>query len=106
MKKDRIIYWVTTGIVAAVMLVSALEFGLNPAMKGAFARVGLPDWFRLELTVRKSLAHWPCSSPEFLPESRLSPTPVLRSRSSQRSSLTSAVAMVPGRSIQSSFSAC
>jgi hypothetical protein len=55
MKKDRIIYWATTGIVAAVMLVSALQFGLNPAMKGAFAHIGLPDWFRLELTVAKIL---------------------------------------------------
>ena len=55
MKKDRIIYWATTGIVAAVMLVSAFEFGLNPAMKVAFAHFGLPDWFRLELTVAKIL---------------------------------------------------
>lgn len=55
MKKDRIIYWAATGIVTAVMLVSAMEFGLDPAMKGAFAHLGLPDWFRIELTVAKIL---------------------------------------------------
>jgi DoxX-like family len=37
------------------MLVSAMEFGLDPAMKGAFAHLGLPDWFRIELTVAKIL---------------------------------------------------
>lgn len=52
-KKDQIIYWTTTGIVVGIMLWSALNFGFNPAMKGAFAHLGLPNWFRLELTVAK-----------------------------------------------------
>jgi len=55
MKKDKVIYWITTGIVSLVMLVSAINFGLNPEMKGAFAHLGLPNWFRLELTVAKIL---------------------------------------------------
>jgi hypothetical protein len=55
MKKDKIIYWTTTGIVFGVMLLSALNFAFNPAMKGAFAHLGLPNWFRLELTVAKIL---------------------------------------------------
>ena len=49
------IYWTTTGLIAAVMLWSAYHFGFDPAMKGAFARLGFPDYFRLELTVAKLL---------------------------------------------------
>jgi hypothetical protein len=55
MKKERIIYWTTTGIVVGIMLWSALNFAFNPAMKGAFAHLGLPNWFRIELTVAKIL---------------------------------------------------
>ena len=55
MKKDKIIYWTATGIVAAVMLWSAFNFSLNEEMKGAFAHLGLPNWFRIELTVAKIL---------------------------------------------------
>ncbi len=54
-RKDRTIYWTTTGIVVGVMLLSALNFAFNPAMKGAFAHLGLPNWFRVELTVAKLL---------------------------------------------------
>ncbi|MCF6402885.1 DoxX family protein [Chitinophaga filiformis] len=55
MKKDKIIYWIATGIVAAVMLWSAINFSFNEEMKGAFAHLGLPGWFRIELTVAKLL---------------------------------------------------
>jgi DoxX-like family len=55
MKKDRIICWTATGIVAAIMLWSALNFSLSKEMKGAFAHLGLPNWFRVELTVAKIL---------------------------------------------------
>jgi DoxX-like family len=51
MKKDKIIYWTSTGIVAAVMLWSGFNFAL--VEKGAFAHFGLPNWFRIELTVAK-----------------------------------------------------
>ncbi|MDX6710458.1 MAG: hypothetical protein QOH96_1474 [Blastocatellia bacterium] len=55
MKKDKVIYWTTTGTVVGIMLWSALNFAFNPAMKGAFAHLGLPNWFRLELTTAKIL---------------------------------------------------
>jgi len=54
-RKERLIYWTTTGIVVGIMLLSALNFAFNPAMKGAFAHLGLPNWFRVELTVAKIL---------------------------------------------------
>lgn len=55
MRKDKIIYWITTGIVVAVMLWSATNFAFNEKYKGAFQHLGLPDWFRVELTVAKFL---------------------------------------------------
>jgi hypothetical protein len=55
MKRDKIIYWTTTGMVAAIMLWSAFNFSLNKEMEGAFAHFGLPNWFRVELTIAKIL---------------------------------------------------
>jgi hypothetical protein len=58
MTKDKAIYWMATGIVCAVMVFSAINFNLeNPVgpMKGAFAHLGFPDYFRIELTVAKAL---------------------------------------------------
>ena len=57
-KKDQAIYWTATAIVCAVMVFSAVNFNLkNPVgpMKGAFAHLGFPDYFRIELTVAKTL---------------------------------------------------
>jgi hypothetical protein len=55
MKRNQITYWTTTGIVAAIMLWSGFNFAFNEETKGAFAHLGLPGWFRVELTVAKVL---------------------------------------------------
>jgi len=58
MKKDKVVYWTATSIVCAVMVFSAINFNLkNPIgpMKGAFVHLGFPDYFRIELTVAKTL---------------------------------------------------
>ena len=58
MNKDKTIYWIATGLVCSVMVFSAINFNLkNPLgpMKGAFVHLGLPDYFRIELTVAKAL---------------------------------------------------
>lgn len=55
MKKDKYIYWATTGIIAVLMLWSSYNFAFNEEQKGAFVHLGLPNWFRLELTVAKGL---------------------------------------------------
>jgi len=54
-KRDRILYWVTTGIIAVLMLSSALYFAFGPNQEAAFHHLGLPAWFRVELTVAKLL---------------------------------------------------
>src|SRR5439155_4762560 len=58
LKRAQVIYWTATAIVCAVMVFSAINFNLeNPVgpMKGAFAHLGFPDYFRIELTVAKAL---------------------------------------------------
>ncbi|WP_437912731.1 DoxX family protein [Sorangium sp. So ce302] len=55
MKKDRYIYWATTGLIAALMLWSSYNFAFNEEQRDAFRHLGLPDWFRVELTVAKGL---------------------------------------------------
>src|SRR2546429_1617287 len=57
-KRDRIVYWSTTGIVCAVMVYSILNFTLFdrfPFPEGGFVHLGLPDYFRAELTIAKIL---------------------------------------------------
>ncbi len=57
--KDRIIYWTTTGIVSAVMVFSIINFVFNDRFpfpdgkESAFAHLGLPHYFKIELTTAK-----------------------------------------------------
>ena len=57
-KRERVIYWLSTGAVCAVMVFSAINFNLKVPlgpMKGAFRHLGYPDYFRIELTIAKAL---------------------------------------------------
>lgn len=53
MKKDKIIYWVTTGLFGAMMLFSGYSYFANPQMAEGFKHMGFPDFFRVELGVAK-----------------------------------------------------
>ena len=58
MRRSQRIYWTSTLIVCAVMIFSAVNFNLEHPigpMKDAFHHLGLPDYFRIELTVAKVL---------------------------------------------------
>lgn len=61
MSRDKIIYWTTTGLVAAVMVFSVVNFMFNDhfpfpnGKEGAFVHLGLPHYFKIELTVAKTL---------------------------------------------------
>jgi DoxX-like family len=55
MKKETIIYWVTTGLVSAMMLFSGFMYFTNPEMAAQFAKTGFPDFFRVELGAAKIL---------------------------------------------------
>ena len=55
-KRERIVYWTTTGIVCAVMVYSILNFTLFdrfPFPEGGFVHLGLPGYFKIELTTAK-----------------------------------------------------
>ena len=54
-KSVKIAYWSTTGLFAALMGLSAVSYFANPALKAAFAHVGFPDYFRIELGAAKAL---------------------------------------------------
>lgn len=57
-RRERIIYWTTTGIVCAVMIFSIVNFTFIdrfPFPEGAFVHLGLPGYFKAELTIAKIL---------------------------------------------------
>ena len=53
MKKNKIIYWIATGILGAMMLFSAFGYLTNENMKAAFVHLGFPAYFRVELAIAK-----------------------------------------------------
>ncbi|MCW3463481.1 DoxX family protein [Chitinophaga nivalis] len=55
MKKNKIIFWITTGLISIMMLFSALSYLTNPEIKQGFHHLGFPDYFRIELAVAKIL---------------------------------------------------
>ncbi len=53
MKKNKIIYWFATGIIALLMVFSAYNYLTNPQMAEGFKHLGFSDYFRVELAVAK-----------------------------------------------------
>jgi hypothetical protein len=53
MKQTKIIYWTTTGIISAMMLMSGIMYFTSPQAVEGFKHVGFPDYFRIELGVAK-----------------------------------------------------
>lgn len=53
MKKNKIIYWASTGIIGAMMLFSAYGYLTSEALKAAFVHLGFPGYFRIELAIAK-----------------------------------------------------
>src|SRR5258708_34238734 len=53
MKKNMIIYWTSTAIVAGMMLFSGFSYLTNEEMKGAFVHLGFPSYLRVELATAK-----------------------------------------------------
>ncbi len=55
MKKNKIIYWITTGFFSLMMLLSAYIYFTKPELTAAFKHLGFPDYFRVELGIAKLL---------------------------------------------------
>jgi len=56
MKKNKIIYWTSTGLLALAMMASGPMYIMSPQMIAAFHHLGFPDYFRIELGTAKILA--------------------------------------------------
>ncbi|MDF2454287.1 MAG: hypothetical protein K0R51_280 [Cytophagaceae bacterium] len=56
MKKDKIIYWISTGIISLMMLFSAYAYFTDPKIVDGFPKMGFPNWFRIELGIAKGIA--------------------------------------------------
>lgn len=55
MKKVTITYWVSTGLIALMMLMSSFMYFSAPEVKEGFTHLGFPSYFRVELGVAKFL---------------------------------------------------
>jgi len=55
MKKNKILYWAATGLIALMMVFSAYSYIAKPEIEAAFKHLGFPDYFRIELAVAKIL---------------------------------------------------
>jgi DoxX-like family len=53
MRKNKIIYWTTTGLVATFMTLGAFNFFFNPQTTEALKLLGFPYFFKIELAVMK-----------------------------------------------------
>tara|TARA_Y100000768_G_scaffold388691_1_gene386194 strand:+ start:1654 stop:2061 length:408 start_codon:yes stop_codon:yes gene_type:complete len=54
-KSKKILYWSSTGLLSAMMLMGAIGYFTSPEMQQNFVRLGLPDYFRIELGAAKIL---------------------------------------------------
>jgi len=55
MKKNNVIYWISTVIVSLMMLFSAYLYLTSDEVKAAFVHLGFPSYFRVELAIAKLL---------------------------------------------------
>ena len=53
MKTLKIIYWVSTGVIALMMIFAAYSYVTNEQVKQGFIQLGFPGYFRIELAVAK-----------------------------------------------------
>lgn len=53
MKSTKITYYVTTGIISAMMLFIAFETLTKPEVKASMAHLGFPDYFRIQIGIAK-----------------------------------------------------
>lgn len=53
--KNKIIYWIATGLVSLMMLFSAYAYFTDPNVSTGFAAMGFKDFFRVELGIAKLL---------------------------------------------------
>ena len=53
MKAAKIVYWISTSIVALMMIFAAYSYLTNDQVKQGFIHLGFPGYFRIELAIAK-----------------------------------------------------
>lgn len=51
----KIVYWISTIVVALAMVYSSYSELYSPAVKEAFVHLGFPDYFRIQLAIMKMI---------------------------------------------------
>jgi hypothetical protein len=55
MKRNKIIYWVSTGLFCAFLLLTSISYLTDPNFVNIFKHLGFPQYFRVELAIAKIL---------------------------------------------------
>ncbi len=55
MKKNTIIYWISTGLFCAFLLLTSISYLTDPKFEAIFKHLGFPQYFRVELAIAKLL---------------------------------------------------
>ena len=55
MKRNKIIYWVSTGLFCAFLLLTSISYFTDPQFIEIFKHLGFPQYFRIELGIAKVL---------------------------------------------------
>lgn len=53
MKKNKIIYWISTGFFCAFLLLTSISYFTDPKFVGIYQHLGFPQYFRVELGIAK-----------------------------------------------------
>jgi len=55
MKKNNMIYWISTGIFSAFLLLTGVSYFTDPKFVEVYKHLGFPQYFRIELGIAKIL---------------------------------------------------
>ncbi|AEV98287.1 hypothetical protein A4D02_22975 [Niastella koreensis] len=56
MKRDKIIYWIVTGLLSLSLVLAGYMYLTSPVMEAGIKHFGFPGFFRIELGVAKIIA--------------------------------------------------
>ncbi|MDB4905187.1 MAG: hypothetical protein JWQ63_4468 [Mucilaginibacter sp.] len=55
MKRNKIIYWISTGLFCAFLLLTSISYFTDPNFVNIYRHLGFPQYFRVELGIAKIL---------------------------------------------------
>lgn len=55
MKRNKIIYWISTGFFCTFLLLTSISYFTDPKFVGVYQHLGFPQYFRIQLGIAKIL---------------------------------------------------